>query len=169
MTENERRALASYVREVADRLGLVDWKIYLFKSKPPDSSPDAAGNCHVSYGHHTAQIWLHDGIHRETPEWQRYVVAHELLHIPLHACWEAWKLPIEKQLAPAAFEALVPGAIRTWEMTIDQLARAFARELPYIDWSATPSLDWIGKPDSDGDLPLYSSMFSATGLAPPRS
>lgn len=169
MTDPHRRALASYVRETADVLGLVEWKLVLEGHKPPGLEDDAAGHCHVTFGHAHARLWFEDSLPQERPDWQRYIVVHELLHIPLFAPWGVWQRPCSDLLGPLAMDAIQANAVTAWELTIDRLARAIGPLLPYPNWSADPDSDWIGDPDEDGDLILYSRMYDAADRLRPVS
>lgn len=166
MTSAERRALAAYVREVADSpLGLVDWKLILLTDKPDDVDANAAGYCNPIFGQATAHLWFADHFHEEEPTFARYVVAHELVHIPLHACWLAWQRPCEDILGAPVLEAIQANAITEWERAVDRIARAIAPSLPLISWDAEPDQDWISK--AEGDMHLRSRLFTAGDRALP--
>lgn len=69
------KALKRYVREIADQMGLKDWRIDLPDELPPD---DQMGNCATSNGQRLAVIRLAD--HGDDAEELRNTVVHELLH-----------------------------------------------------------------------------------------
>lgn len=169
MTTEQRRALASYVRESADVLGLVEWKLILLGEKPGHLEPEVSGYCEVIFGHRCAHVWLESTLPTERRDWQRYTVVHELLHVPMQAPWWAWSRPCEELLGAAVFGAVTANAVTAWEATVDQLARAIGPMLDYPDWFAEPSRGWIGEPDEDGDLVLYSRSFHEAGHPRPLS
>lgn len=170
MNDSQRRAFGAYLREAADVLGLVDWKLLLVRDRPPAAPGAAAGHCTVTYGHAHAQLWFEPSLPDERPDWIRYVTFHELLHIPLDAPFRAWRDPIEDLVGAPVLDAVATGAVTSWEHCIDQLGRHLAPlVLPLCNWDAEPDPNWIGAPDSDGDLVLYSRMYAAAGRSRPLS
>lgn len=169
MTTQQRRALAAYVREIADLLGLVEWKLLLIADRPDDAGPGTSGHCHVTFGHTHARIWFEPTLPVERADWTRYIVVHELLHIPMQAPWWAWSRPTEELIAAPTFHAITANAVTAWENTVDRLARAIGPLLPHCDWTADPNPEWIGEPDADGDLVLYSRCYDAVGHPRPVS
>ncbi len=167
MTSAQRRALGAYIREIADILGLVEWKLFL-DAEQPQGTDGASGHCHVIFGHKAARIWVED-LTREPADWQRYVVVHELLHIPLQAPWWVWSRPVEDLVARPTFDAIATNAVTTWEDTVDHLARAIGPLLPHPDWDADPDVGWIGDVDDEGTLVLYSRTYHEAGHHRPLS
>jgi hypothetical protein len=123
--EREFRALCSYVREVMDIMGLPQWKLIMMRDRPDDAGPDAEGYCSPLFGQHTVNMWFDPNLPRQIPVRSRYVVVHEIMHIPLHACWQSWSQPLMNDglIARTTYDAIVANGITTWEMCIDTLAR----------------------------------------------
>jgi len=169
MTAAQQRALGAYVREIADTLSLVEWKLVLIHDRPDGAGPGTSGHCHVTFGHTHARIWIEPTAPEERPDWVRYVVTHELLHIPLQAPWWAWSRPVEDLVGVSTYDAICANAITAWEDTVDRLARVIGPMLPHCDWTADPAADWIAEPDTDRELVLYSRMYHEAGHERPLS
>jgi hypothetical protein len=159
--EREFRALCSYVREVMDIIGLPQWKLIMMRDRPDDAGPDAEGYCSPLFGQHTVNMWFDPNLPRQIPVRSRYVVVHEIMHIPLHACWQSWSQPLMNDglIARTTYDAIVANGITTWEMCIDTLARGFAPTLPFIDWGAKPDPKWIPKAKTADELHIVSRMW----------
>ncbi len=169
MKRRQRRALAAYVRETMDVLAMPHWKLILAKERPDHVGPDAEGYCSPVFGQHTALMWFDPELPQQLPSRARYIVVHEILHIPLHACWEAWDGPCSSDglLSEATYNAITKNGVRAWEMCIDQIARAFAALLPMIDWDAKPDADWIPKDADVDELHIASRMWRDAGHETP--
>jgi hypothetical protein len=152
MRRKHRRALASYVREVADRMGLIEYNLTILDI-PPDGHEDALGWCKPTYGQHHATLWFADDLIDSGPAMQKYVVVHELGHIwldPLDTVLESVKDLVgggEMHLLRENWKAQV-------ELTNDRICRSYARDLPNINWNADPSKRWI--PDGRGPMLIQS-------------
>lgn len=73
MTDEQLR---QYVRLVADALGLKDWSFYAERK----DSEDNTAECACVYGRQYATIRFDRAFFEETPDEQRIIVIHELLH-----------------------------------------------------------------------------------------
>jgi hypothetical protein len=124
-TTHDRRAWKPYFERLAARMRLAHWDLEI--SDEPPRNEDAYATVRCCYGRTLATIWLGDGFLRASPEEQRYVCVHELVHCYFaHAdelaggemagrVEEAWNLAMEygvdavaKALAP--FMPMPPGA-----------------------------------------------------------
>lgn len=77
--EDERRlSWQDYFREVADRMRLKDWTVEVMPDPPADS--DALAEVVCTYGRLWATVRLGDSFLVRSPEEQRHVVVHELVH-----------------------------------------------------------------------------------------
>jgi hypothetical protein len=171
MNNDQRRALASYVREVMDIVGLPHWKLILVSEYPDDDYTGIElGYCKVIFGHHTARMWFADDLMEELPSSQRYVVIHEIVHIFMQGPWDAWNETLSKDglLSRSTYEAISTNAIVAWEHSVDLIARALGVYIPFIDWEAKPDDDWIPTEEVD-EMHIVSRMWKDAGHEVPRS
>jgi hypothetical protein len=174
VTRQQRRALAAYVREVMDIVGLPHWKLLLRVQYPGDSRDDSHGNpegyCLPIYGQHTAEMWFDPELPDQEPGRARYVIVHEVAHIFFDEPWRAWADPLSSDgLIPrTTYDALAHGGVRAWEHAVDLVARALTQMIPLLDWTAKPAKDWVphGK-DADGDMMVVSRMWRDAGHPTP--
>lgn len=170
MTNSQRRALAAYVREALDMFGLVRWKLILLVNRPPGEGTDDEfdGFCDCVYGMATARMWFSEDLLTHTPGRARHVVTHEITHIFFDRAWQAFTEPLryDGHLPMATFSVLTRAAHPTWEHAVDSVARALAPRLPYIDWDANPSPDWVpalADEDVPVELIVSSRMWGESG------
>ncbi len=121
---DNRHWLEPYVRDMADRMGLRDWKITILDEPSDDDA--AGGQCDLVYGRKVADLKIRVP---SAPEELRHVVVHELLHC--HAALLDWNAnSIEKALSPQAFDLWHYGFEDAQEIMIDGIATAWAETLP---------------------------------------
>ena len=77
-TKKQRAALNAYIRDLADRMELRDWSIYV-KRKACRATAAAAVRC--IYGRKIFQIKLGPDFWTASPERQRHYLCHELIHV----------------------------------------------------------------------------------------
>jgi hypothetical protein len=156
MRRRHRRALAAYVREIADHMGLHDWTLTI-RARPPDGYEDKHGWCKPTYGQHHAVLWFSDVLVDAGPRQIAYTVTHELLHVVLDRLDTVIQNGVDDLTGRPADTILHASWTYALEMTVDQLARTIARRWPDINWDARPDKRWIPKhPDADGDLTVDS-------------
>lgn len=170
MTHKQFRALAAYVREVMDVVGLAHWKLIIMRDRPDAAGPNAEGWCSPLFGQHTARMWFDPDLAQQLPARSRYVVIHEVMHIHLHAPWQAWNQPLVQDgiIPRQTYEVISSSAVEAWELCIDSLAGVFAVTLPYIDWDAKPDKNWIPKSKAD-EFHLVSRMWDQAGHVAPSN
>lgn len=122
MADHRKRAFAPYFRRLADLMALRDWTI-LVSDDPP--STDGLASVAPTFGRKLATIRLSEPFLAGTPEEQRHVCVHELIHCHLDPAWE-----IATDAMPGAVE---PAFRRMAEYATDGLAEALARHLPLPD------------------------------------
>lgn len=79
MNDPDRAELERYVRWMADELGLRDWTLILSHDPPKDE--DAGGEIEPRYARKVATVKVAKDFRELTPEYQRHVIVHELLHL----------------------------------------------------------------------------------------
>lgn len=77
MDDPRKTKFNNYLRNLADRMGLRDWKISIHED-PPDASNVA--ECDARFGRKIAWIYLSETFLRSEPDRQRQTLVHELLH-----------------------------------------------------------------------------------------
>lgn len=139
MTHKQRRALAAYTREMADRFGLVDWDLVL-KAEQPEGADDAQGWCNPIYGQTRAELWFAPDLTDLHAGRAEYVVRHKLLHIVVDRV-DTHVHALRPTVGGAAWDVFNEGWRSAVEFTVDHLARA--TDSPPIDWASKPAKDWI--------------------------
>lgn len=108
-----------YVREVADRMGLKDWLFHIHDE--PTESSEAAAEIYPTFGRKVATIHFSDRFLDDSPEAQREIVCHELIHCHFNAAC---------QVADRLEEVLHEVFIMEIEYGVDGLASVIARGMP---------------------------------------
>jgi hypothetical protein len=119
MRDDERERWATYVRDIADRMGLKDWTITV-PGAPPEDHDDASTR--MSYGRKVARVYLPDSFRHETPEEQRDIIVHELVH-PHFAAMDGMA---EDWLDSDRYVAF----LRMFEYGVDAMAAVIAPHMP---------------------------------------
>lgn len=123
MTDPRRQRFAPYLRLLADLMGLRDWTIELVHESPCEG--DALASVVCVYGRRLARICVSDQFLDRSPEGQRYVCAHELVHCHMDAAW---------MIAIDSLDHAVHAAFRRMaEHGIDSIAEAWSVHLPLPD------------------------------------
>ena len=77
-TESEANTLQEYIWTIRDMLGLNHWDVYLAGQY---SEETAMASVHPLYGRHVAAVYINRNWFSYTPEDQRNVMVHEMLHV----------------------------------------------------------------------------------------
>lgn len=131
MTVEETAALRTYVRNLADQLGLSNWEIE-FDEVP---STTAAGAFIRDYMYRVTLRFAED--FRDTPPIEQITsVVHELLHCVLAGADNVVRVDLadSEQISLPAFTLLKTSYSRQSELAVESLARALAGFLPAIEW-----------------------------------
>jgi hypothetical protein len=126
---NEQRfeAMARYIRERADELGLRDWRIHV---KRHDYVGEAiVAHAVVTYGQRDMGITLGELFWGQDLEDQRVTVIHELLHAHLDGPMAVAR-DMEQQLGDFVFSVFIDNHKRTTELACDAIATAIAGHFP---------------------------------------
>ena len=116
-----------YVRLLASRMGLGDWKITMGKALPADG-PDLA-RIDISYGRKRAVLHLSLGVKEIARVDQRHTLVHELIHCYLEPVRLA-SLNWTSQLGAKAAQMAVESVHYNVEFAVDAMATAWAPCLP---------------------------------------
>jgi len=120
LTARARKHWLSYVRQLADLMGLKD-KRFCIGNDPPVIE-DATAEIHCIYGSSWSNVRLSQGFLESPPEIQREVIAHELIH----AHFAPPDCIAEKEIRPEVYAY--------WEMcmeySVDAIASSWCKHLP---------------------------------------
>lgn len=133
LTKKERRALGLYVREIADRIELRDWTIAIAHA-PCDDHLEA--NINVTPGTRHATISFHPDTDERSAAELRETVVHELIHAHIDVCWKMVQTDLAEALGKPTYYVFCDAYRRNMELSVDGLAKALAKHMPLIDWSA---------------------------------
>lgn len=78
MNDQQHAFWLAYIRQLADLLGLKDWRIDLDRDSVNREGPGASN--YTYYGRKAADIALGPSFPNQSPEDQRWILAHECLH-----------------------------------------------------------------------------------------
>lgn len=130
MTDAEHDRWQSYLRLLADMLGLKDWDVRVKRDKP---DPSCGADCLIWYAQKRASIRLNNEPFALTGddarEDQRRMAIHELIHCHVEYADEAVRLAFKDSGDPrdALFQEYYK---RASEMTVECIATAIAPLLP---------------------------------------
>ena len=126
MTDEQHAFWESYMRSLADRLGLRDWRFH-FDDQACDD--DSAASISCLYGRKSATVRLAREWETHSPEWQRQTLVHEALHCHAKGVQNAADATIAPlgSVAYAVFSSVHEQAI---EYMVDAIAEAIAPLMP---------------------------------------
>lgn len=132
MPRKDFRRYGQYVRDTANALGLRDW-FFTLNHEPIRSEDSCIGQVTCTYGQKSALIELGYFFHTFSPEKQRKIIVHELLHVhvsqikrhvsPTHA-------EVSKILGLPASTILYDTLYLEEEMAVDALEQALSKFFP---------------------------------------
>lgn len=133
MTEADWKALERYVRDCADRYGLMDWEITVSRDPADDGT---YAQIKPVVGRKVTHVRFADDFRQETTKVQREVVVHELTHLHLASATHSISEDLRESGAVTAVmaEAIWKGFQRQLEYGVDGIAMAIACDFPLITW-----------------------------------
>ena len=122
----DRDELKYYIRELADLMGLSEWRLTLLDDDcPPENGADVS----ITYGQQAAAIRIDGEWATFTPERLRHFVVHELVHC--HVEKMSWAIENVKDALGYIGWNLYHLSIKdAEEQTVDNIAYAWATRLP---------------------------------------
>lgn len=133
MRKRDHKALAAYVRVVADLMELRDWTVTL-SDQPCD--PAKRAEVFIPYGHRHARISVAQNFRHESAEHQRESIVHELVHCHIEVMVDTVERDLADHLGRQSDSLFWRGYKRQMELSVDALARTVAPHMPPIDWPA---------------------------------
>lgn len=128
MTDRQFRSLAKYVIYVAAHIGLRDWTINILREPPDDDGHAATVSC--VYGRKIANVRFSVDWMTQTPEEQRHVVIHELLHVHTDGALTLVEETLPTLLGMPAFKAFQEAYRRENEHAVDAIASVIEEFIP---------------------------------------
>jgi hypothetical protein len=126
MNDEQHAFWLGYIRQLADLMQLKDWDIDLSRGEPQSNTADA--EICTYYGQRGAAISLPVKFFAQSPERQRYFIAHELMHCHSEDLSECIRLYINHN---GHMDDLIAQVYRREEeVLVDNLARVIAPFLP---------------------------------------
>lgn len=133
MTPEQWAYLETYVRDLADRMGLRDWAMVM-KRDPPDEESSGA-QIEVIYGRKLAWIRVCKDFAEQHPQSQRQYLTHELVHCHIDRTDSVMR-SLESVLGLAAFKVLESNHHLAVEDATDALAEVIAPHMPPFELPA---------------------------------
>lgn len=141
MRKRDRKALAHYVRHIADEMGLRDWSFNVVVEQPDTpENPDGhqwGASCAPIPGRKGATLTFAPWTRDCTREELRETVVHELTHCHFFGLWDTLRRDTLQELGQSAYNLLIAGCERHMEYGVDAVAEAIAPRMPLIDWGNT--------------------------------
>lgn len=110
-------------------MDLRDWTITM-ESEPPADAHNA-GEVDFTYGRKIAKVRVHPRFSTDGPEWQRYVLVHELVHVILYPMVSA-ACDGAEAMSQSSFKVMWSNLRSQQEYAVDQLARLLAPLYPTL-------------------------------------
>lgn len=123
-----RKWLSPYIREMADRMGLTDWRFEFIFYPPTDD--DCFAEITPDDGKQSATIRFNADFPTYDREQQRETVVHELIHCHLDLIQQQIRNDLPKLLGQPSYDAFWPSFVRGLERGVDGLTQAWAPLMP---------------------------------------
>jgi hypothetical protein len=132
LTDTERGALGRYMRDVADRMGLRDWRLELEHDEPEQAHGGQRTIAVVTkeYGRRIAYVSVRGRIRDEPPAVVRHVVTHELAHLPLEPLLQLLEESVGPAIGTHAWLQLETAHRLLLEEAVDHLAETISAHMP---------------------------------------
>lgn len=127
-------ALHRYIHDLCERMGLRDWDVSIIESEP---DPEHDAECHTIYGAKRARLRISESLREYSPEKQRRIIVHELVHPHLDNLYESFKT-LQGHLHRDAYDLLEQAVRRDLEFAVDGISVAWAESLPLPPDPGTP-------------------------------
>ena len=129
----QRAYLATYIRTLADGLGLRDWRFHVEKAKRPGASPGATAASYIRWNDDHSAVWFSDEALEGSAEDLRETVIHELLHCHMERV-DVLVIDALKRYVPRdTWRTFSSAWSRESERRIDRIAWAIAEHFPLPD------------------------------------
>jgi len=142
MKPKDRKYLQGYIREIADRLGLKDWRCGLSTAELSAADEDGfhvTAEAVVPAGYKHGHIRVCPCFAEHTPAEQRNVIVHELLHFHFSPARECVRndLCVSRLLTQTQYDLFFAAFNRDLEYGIDSVTNAIDQFFPLPKWPKT--------------------------------
>lgn len=138
LTNPEFKELGSYMRWIANEMGLRDWYLRLMHVPPEETDGKrdrrAAARIEITWGKKHADIYVCEDFKEFEPDRQRQFMVHELVHCHFDHLDALTDNQLRDHLGEIYWQAWHPAYWLMFENSIDAIAQAWAEKLPLIDW-----------------------------------
>ena len=131
-TGQQRRWLAAWVRESADRMLLQHWTLRIWHEPPSDG---AHADVRAPEGRVYASMRFDNAIFEESPADARNHLAHELSHVLLEGATQMVEYDLKGALSDQALALFTSAFHRQMEFAVDHLAHLLGPMLPMPPWA----------------------------------
>ena len=135
MTKPTTKQINSYIRKLADQLGLKDWTILLGEDEPQPENE----NTRADYTPTPTRKFSYVRFRSDMCEWpaseQRHAVIHELIHLHMVGMSEILREDLCDHLGQHLYNLAWNGYNRQRELAVDAIAASIAQWLPLPPWT----------------------------------
>ena len=132
MKPKRRRQVATYLRDLADRMELRDWTVRFLHEPCGDGS---LAECRVVYGRKWVDVQVCSRFFDMPPDEQRQTLVHELVHCHFDAVEGVMRDARQAKAFPKRARRVVEHAQhRAVEHGVDAVAEALAPHMPMPPW-----------------------------------
>jgi hypothetical protein len=139
LSEGQRKAVAAYLRQVADQLGLRDWSISVEPDHPNEA--DHAAAMWSDYGSRRMKVWCRADLIDLKPDEQRATLIHELVHAHLEGLDWYLEKTLPDLLGRPAWAGVKQAIQQHSEHAVEAIAVSIAPHFPLIEWPEAPAAD----------------------------
>jgi len=119
-------ALEAYVAELQEALGITIWKVTIIREA---SDVEAWADINPHEQAESAELRVSYDFWKQTPEHQREILAHEMLHI-VTARLDQTVESLEEAFGKVAWAVYEPQYVNATERVVDHIAKILAPNLP---------------------------------------
>lgn len=127
MTDDQHGQYATYLRELADLMGLRDWRVVLSRNPPEHAQHIACAT--RTYGRKVVTIQLSEDFFAQDDETRRHTCVHELLHAHINMVYDVIG-NVSGALGSVTYGILDGAMDDAVEIITDGIADALAPHLP---------------------------------------
>jgi hypothetical protein len=132
----EWQCIGPYMRDLANRLGLRDWTLYLTHVTPNDDDAHAA--VHPIEGRRHAEVFLCADWRKLEPNEKRAALVHGLVHCHGVPFYDLVRLDLPKHLGQQSYDLFYAAFRRTVEYEVDALTDVLAPLMPPCPYPPEP-------------------------------
>jgi hypothetical protein len=119
-------ALEAYVAELQEALNITNWKVTIAREA---SDVEAWADINPHEQNYTAELRVSHDFWKQTPQQQREVLTHEMLHI-VTARLDQTIEALEEAFGKVVWTIFEPQYVNATERAVDHIARVLAQHLP---------------------------------------